>query len=571
MSLPQLEQSVGEQLRTAMPQVQAPPELVDQIRRQLAAQPTHRPLPRRPLRRAVPTSSARWVRWVTVAAAVALLVMSGTVQWPGGRRLELTAPMAFAGSLATPLPAQPHWETGWQYRLETELPALPGLDAAYEAVYPADKWLDRARRRLGLALTPDAVGNPGWLGGTPSGWSYNPDSELPASPGGDPKEAEKTAVSWLKKAGLYPSGPVTITSAALADEVQVTIRPAPGSKVAAAGGAPFVSLRIRGASIAAAGGSWPESLRKLDDVALRTADEAWGDLVAGIGVSLVVGAPRTVHIDHPEMVVRQVELSRAMVQSLDYRRYVIPVVLFRGDVLGSDGVRYPAEASVSAVKPQPNQGRYELTTPLPPGQPNAPAVRLQAGTMREWKPTAPLSPITDPANEQAVSEAAREIASLATGLAAPLIREPIVRYSPVEVNVLVPLALATDLPVVQMGGDAHPRFWVSVDYTLAGELKGVYIIDGTAEPAGAPQDLIGAQEAWEKVQGGVGLANIAGRTYPNAHFAAHRTEITRVELAYYEDGTGRAPLQPYWFFYGTAEVGEDHRTLPVVVTVPAFQ
>jgi hypothetical protein len=565
MSLPQLEQSVGEQLRTAMPQVQAPPELVDQIRLKLAARAVSAPPP------GPRTWRAKLVRWVAAVAAIALVVMSGTLWRRDGQRLELSSPIAFADSIAAALPTQPHWETAWQYRLETELPVLPALGPAYEAVFPADQWLDRARRKLGLALTPDAPGKPGWLGGTPSGWSYNPGSELSASPGGDPKAAEQTAISWLKKAGLYPAGPVIVSTEVVPDEVQVTIRPASGSKVAAASGYPAIFVRVRGSSIVAAYGSWPDSLSTLDDIALRTAAEAWADLEAGIGVSLQVDLPRSVSIDRPEMVVRQVELGRAMVQSLDFRHYYMPVVLFRGDVVGSDGVRYPAEAYVSAVNPQPNQGRFELTTALPPGPPNAPAVRLQAGTMREWKPTASLPPITNLSDEQAVSKAAREIASLATGLAAPLIREPIVHDSPVEVNVQVPLALAADLPVVQMGGDPHPRFWVSVDFAHTGELRRVHIVDGTAETIGAPQAIIPAQAAWDKVQNGAGLVRVAGRTYPNAHFAAHRTEITKVELAYYEDGTGRAPLQPFWFFYGTAEVGEDHRTLPVVVTIPAVQ
>jgi hypothetical protein len=170
-----------------------------------------------------------------------------------------------------------------------------------------------------------------------------------------------------------------------------------------------------------------------------------------------------------------------------------------------------------------------------------------------------------------VGSAAWEIAALATGIAAPLIREPIVYQSPTEVNVQIPLALAADLPVVQVSGNPHPRFWVSVDFALSGELKRVYIVDGTAAAVDTPQSIITAQTAWDQVQTGVGLVHVAGRTYPNSHFAANRTEISRVELAYYDDGTNRAPLQPYWFFYGTTEIGQDHQSLPVVVTIPAFR
>lgn len=571
MSLQQLEQSVGEQLRSAMPPVQASPDLVDQIRRQLEARANQNPLHGTPVRRRASTTAAKLVRWMAGAAAIALLVLSGTLPRQSGQRFELSSPIAFADSVAPLLPTQPHWETGWQYQLQAELLRLPERGAAYEAVFPSDKWLDRARRRLGLALEPDASGNPGWLGGTPAGWSYNPGSELPASPGADPKRAEETAVSWLKQAGLYPAGPVTVSSEALPDEVQVTLRPAPASKVAAPGGHPSVFVRVRGTGIAAAYGSWPESLRKLDDIPLRTVDEAWADLLAGTGVSLRVDMPHAVDVARPELVVRQVELSRAMVQSLDYRYYYIPVVLFRGDVLGSDGNRYPAEACISAVKPQPNQGRYELSASLPTGPQQAPAVRLQAGTVREWKPAVWTVPVTNASDEQAVRGAAREIASLATGLAAPLIGEPIVHQSTTESNVLVPLALAAGLPVVQMGGDPHPRFWVSVDFTHAGELKRVTIIDGTADAVSPPQELVTAETAWKQVQAGAGQVRIAGRTYTNAHFTAHRTSISKVELAYFEDGTGRAPLQPFWFFYGRAEVGEQHRTLPVVVTIPAVR
>ncbi|MDB4894940.1 MAG: hypothetical protein JWN15_1202 [Firmicutes bacterium] len=88
--------------------------------------------------------------------------------------------------------------------------------------------------------------------------------------------------------------------------------------------------------------------------------------------------------------------------------------------------------------------------------------------------------------------------------------------------------------------------------------------------------LISPEEAWRQVQAGVGTVKVIheGGDFPNAHFAAHRTTIDRVELAY---NVGQAawaegqPAKPSYFFWGKAIVGEDFTEKDVVVIIPAIR
>lgn len=622
--LEELEHTVGAQLRRAMPPVQAPPVAVERMRRRLNTAPARAAtgqgepaqvvqFPRRP-------ASRRPWRWVAVAAVAALLLTAGSPQagrlgrrWFGPRTsFPISAPFSLAATAAAAAPAGatlPQRGTDVRYQLEASFPDLPGIAPVWRVRFASDPaWLEETRKRLGIAerveaqwdkvphlsplrghqagpLSLSATGGWSYYPGVPSGTVPAVSSPAPAptaQPPGPPvsdEEARQSAERWLKQAGLYPAESVETHVQRIPrapDVATVRMYPAAGSPFAAAGDVPSIGLTVRAGRVEMASGLWPAAVEEAGAVPLRTAQEAWADLQAGIGVvspwrreGIFDGA------DNPVVTVRDVRLGRALVRSLDDRWYFTPVVVFRGDTVDRSGQVRAVMAYVSAVKPTPGQAGYELKADLPTAPASVPPIRVKSAgsSIRTSKAGDPVETfaVPIPAN---VRGAALRVAA-AAGLPAEQLGEPQLYWNPTGVMALVPVK-AAGLPLVQTVGDPSWPAAVDVSFSLTGGVESVVVLSLPAEAAGDPLPVLTAAEAWHQVQGGAGAVKVIhhGDDYPNAHFAAHRTVITRVELAYNLDQaahSGQRPAEPAYFFWGTAEVGEAHREVPVVVILPAWR
>lgn len=618
------ENAIRHDLRQAMPAVPVPPDVQERIRQRLhraqiaqasgrlsTETPTMAPVVQLPSR-AKPRR--RWWRWTAVAAIAALLLESGGPQvgrfqrrWFGPQAsFPIAAPFTLSGAAAAGTPTTPGLmqnDAGVTFELAAPLPELPQRGQIQRAETPFDPaWVEQVKTKLGIAepvtrdwdkvpvLTPLIAYRAGRLSLAKSGaWGFQPDGpravqassapppEPPLGPVISDEEAVKVASDWLNKAGLYPAGDVTIRvyrTPKRADQSLVEITPAKGTPLAAAGDLPYVRVTLRSREVRDAYGIWPTGTAPAGEVPLRTAQEAWADLQAGIGAVVGTTDPFEDSPAIPKMTIRSVSLDRALVRSLEDRWYYIPVVLFEGEIKDAQGKGHKALAYVSAVKPTPGQGGFELKTSLPEAHGAAPFIQVHRPEKHQpWTPAKPIETFHTPTPEH-VRQAALRVAE-ATGADPKAVGTPDLHWSPGEVTAIVS-ATWNGLPALQTMGDPQ---WLSAVWTsfyLNGSLRYVTLLDVSAEPVGAPVDLISPEEAWQQVQAGAGMVKEIrdGRTFPTAHFAAHRTTIDRVELAYnvdvpaWRDGK---PAEPTYFFWGKSVVGEDYTEYDVVVMVSAVR
>ncbi|MDB4894941.1 MAG: hypothetical protein JWN15_1203 [Firmicutes bacterium] len=174
---------------------------------------------------------------------------------------------------------------------------------------------------------------------------------------------------------LYPPDPVSTSVSGTGADIDVDFTSAKGSPLAAADDLPGIHVWIRSGKIFQASGMWPKSSSPAGDVPLRTAREAWADLQAGTGA--VVGTVGRVNAElQSHMTIHSVSLDRVLVRSLENRWYYIPVVLFEGEIKDTKGQGHKAIAYVTAVKPTPGQGGYELKAALPQAPAQLPSVQI---------------------------------------------------------------------------------------------------------------------------------------------------------------------------------------------------
>ncbi len=615
------ESTIWQDLRQVMPAVPVPPDVQERIRQRLRraqVQPGVEGAPKspsvlpfsvrkRPLRRT-------W-RWAAVAAVAAVLLVSGGPQverfgrrWFGPHAsFPIAAPFALSGAAAAGVPMTPgimQHDTGVTFDLAVPLPELPAEGEIQRAETPFDPaWVEQVKNRLGIkepvsrdwdkvpVITPLIGYRAGRLSLAKSGaWAYWPDGPLvvaasdtpPAEPPLGPvisdEEAAKIASDWLEKAGLYPPGNVSVRvfrTQHRADEAVVEVAPAKGSPLAVADGLPNVQVALWSREVRSAYGLWPSGTTTAGEVPLRTAEEAWADLQAGIGAVVGSADPFVAWPENPHMTIQTISLDRALVRSLENRWYYIPVVLFEGEVKDAQGQGHKALAYVSAVKPTPGQGGFELKTSLPEAREGAPLIQINRPekVQHDWTPSEPIQTFRLPTPEH-VRQAALRVAE-AAGVDLESVGTPELHWSPAEVLAILP-STWNGLGALETIGDSRSMPAVSIRFSLDGSIRGVTLTDVTAKPAGAPVDLISPEEAWRQAQAGAGMVKVFGdgRTFPAAHFAAHRTSVDRVELAYNVDVpawmNGQA-AEPTYFFWGTAVVGEDFTELQVVVMVSAVR
>ncbi|MGE5675594.1 MAG: hypothetical protein ACM3XM_17230 [Mycobacterium leprae] len=611
-TLENLEAAVGRSLTEAFFPVQAPPEMVDRIRHQLLKTP---PVRRTALARILPfphrvslhPTHRPLRRWVAAAVAAMLLLAVGGpgVQYAGRRWLgpqasfPIAAPFPLSGIALAATPSAPalvqQMDPGLRYRLVAPLPALPATGLIQSVQLPNDAaLLQSVKKGLGVAapiqtewdkipfITPKTGHRMGpFLLGVNSRWWYDAGtSPTPASASSpaDYGQARTVAEAWLKQAHLYPSGPLDVTAEQnRGGLIEIAFYPAAGSPLAAGGDYPGIRVGVWDGRVTSALGLWPDQVTDLTSVPLRSAAEAWADLQAGIGVisperpELIEPAP------DPTMTIREVRLDRALVQSLDKHWYFIPVVLFRGDVMGADGKPHEQLVYVSAVKPQPGQGGYELKVALPEGPAAAPALHVTKPTPEtiisgSYRPDPQPKTFLVPSNANAIA-AARRIAE-ASAFADQPMGAPVLVRSPLDVSVSFPI-LSSGLPIIRSGGTPSFGREVSVNFRAPGSVASISLFSFPAEPVGDPLPLITAAEAWDRLRSGSGWVKIINTAdeFPNAQFAAHRTVIDQVVMAYDMDVSvemdRKSIIEPAWFFYGKAEVGEDHRQVKIVAIVPA--
>jgi hypothetical protein len=605
--LNRLEETLGEDLRAAMPVLEAPPEAVERIRRRLEAAGMAEPGRVVPFPAPDQTAQPRrtapgrpvWRRWTAVAATAALLVglSSYRVLSPSGQpAAELAAPFVFAAQAeaAAPVtsPALPQWQNGFQYRLETDLPNLPG-EAPFWTVRFADSvaGLDKVRAKMGYSEYPD---QPNALFGIDDGsWTYRVDTGIaghqlqpgeapppePQGPPAQPAETERIALAWLKQAGLLPKGPLEMHAYADPARPQygyLSVRPGRESRLGSSvGGGPGLGVTVLSGKVIAAGALWPEAVNQAGTVPLRSVADAWADVQAGVGVQFESDPwvrSDAIYPDHPTLAIQKVRLDRTLVQSLDSRWYMIPVFVFSGTVDDLSGQAHPMAAYVSAVKPQAGQANFELSATLPDAPAEAAPVQApESGhTIADVAVPGTVETFADP-TDATVRAAALRVAE-AAGFRPDQLGKPKLTRMELYGYILAEVPVKTEgLPLFESGSNQYlSGLWI--DFGLDGRVRSASVSSLPVTVAGPAVPLLTPAGAWERVQQGKGTVQVIGRlTFPAAQFTAHRTEITRVELAYVRDITARddVPLEPKYLFWGKAEVGVTRKQVEILAVVPA--
>lgn len=316
---------MGRDLRRALPPAQFPPEADLRIRQRMAAAAS----PERPCTRRF---AGRPVRWIASAVAAVLLVIGGAFYENQTKtvRSDLTG-LAFADSAEVPS-SLGVTQTPVEFRLETALPTLP------------------EEAPVALLSNPKGAANPFFRY-----QDKEADAHRQGLPPADQSAAEKVAVEWLKKNDHWPSGPVDIVSRVASDQVvTVILGPAKGSPLYTVNEVPSIWVWVANGRVITVQGIWPERAIGAGTVPIKTAVEAWADLQAGKYPWL--GIPSDAESfdlpQNPVMSVREVRLEQAMARAADDRQYLIPVVVFQGDVTDTHGQAHTVTAFVSAVRPE---------------------------------------------------------------------------------------------------------------------------------------------------------------------------------------------------------------------------